>query len=97
MKPPKIIQARVLRVDPLKPSLSGHDPFRRIHWEPIDYPARWMKTDVSPNHDNYKKWKELMEVGNVIGNLKVMNDNTINGDSFPELISKPEKQGELNI
>lgn len=61
----------------------------------------WAKTDLVSSFRNYARWKALLQVGNVLGNLDMKDDNTVDADSFPRLVrtnqpkEKPAEQGKL--
>jgi len=47
----------------------------------------WAKTDLVPGFRNYKRWRKLLKVGNILGNLKMKDEKTIDADSQPILIT----------
>ena len=46
----------------------------------------WAKTDIVPTYRNYKHWKNILEVGNVLSGLVLRNPTTIDADSVPSLL-----------
>lgn len=54
-----------------------------------------IKTTICPSQGNYTRWEPFLEEGVVLENLELLNDTIINGDSWPRLVSRPEKQQEL--
>jgi len=61
----------------------------------------WAKTDIVPNFRNYHRWKDIMQVGNVITGLKMRKPDEVDADSRPKLLGnkavvrKPENEVEL--
>ena len=63
--------------------------------EPVPKKYFWAKTDLVPGYRNYKRWEELLKVGNVLKNLQLKTENTVNADSFPELLGNKEEEPEI--
>jgi hypothetical protein len=57
------------------------------------------KTHLCPSQGNYTRWKDFLEKGVVLDNLDLLkhHEDLVSGDSYPVLVSRPEKQGKLNI
>lgn len=55
----KKMKAKIIRIDPLKPSRS-EKMFRRVYFL-LDNGA-WAKTDIVPAYRNFKNWKRLIEL-----------------------------------
>lgn len=63
-------------------------------------------TDLVPAFRNWKNWKDLLEVGNVLGDLQMILPSSVDADSVPVKLAKeaavvpPKKsdsQPELNL
>ena len=78
------IEATITRVGPLVEGQNFHVSYRRIKLK--DREGRFYMTDLSPKWRNWHNWESLLEVGNVLGNLKVMGPGKIDGDSEPTLV-----------
>jgi hypothetical protein len=87
------LKGTITKIDPLKVGSNGQS-YRRLYFELANGGA-WAKTDVMPDNANYRRWKDLLEVGNVLGNLMMKDNKTVDADSPVHLVSRPPKQGDL--
>jgi hypothetical protein len=86
------MKGKIFRIDNCKSSRNEGELYTRVHFE-IDGPTvRYAHTDIVPTYKNYKNWEDLLEKGNVLGNLTEWKEGKINADSRPVLISKEEKK-----
>lgn len=62
--------------------------FKRVYFEMAD--GGWAKTDLCPSYRNWNRWKELLDVGNELTNLKLKTNSTVDADSYPKKVWKPK-------
>lgn len=94
--------ARISRIDDMKASRNAGNAFKRVYFQVKDEekstPEKkvyfWAKTDLVPTFRNYSRWKDFLRVGNVLANLYLKKDNTIDADSFPRFVGRKEKEPE---
>jgi hypothetical protein len=48
--------------------------------------GEYAKTDIVKGYLNERRWKPLMRVGNLLGNLFMKSEGEVNADSYPELL-----------
>jgi hypothetical protein len=94
------MKATISKIEPPRIGTDGV-LYRRV-WFLADEFSIWKNknwpwhTHLCPDHKNFARWKNLLEVGVVLENLDVMPDGkTIDADSKPRLVSRPEKQTDL--
>lgn len=93
--------ARISLIDEMKSSRNG-GAFKRVYFQvkdPISTPEKkvyfWAKTDLVPSYRNYKRWSELLKKGNVLSNLELKTENTIDADSFPKFLGNKDQEPEI--
>jgi hypothetical protein len=70
--------------------------YRRVHFTAED--GTHCLTDLVPTFRNYQRWEPLLEVGNKLTNLVLMDTGKIDGDSHPELVQpEPDPQMEFEL
>jgi len=74
--------------------------FQRLYFDMERQRPRWAKTDLVEDHNNWRNWKDLLKVGNILEDLELRDGDpkTIDADCKPRLIGyrpPPAKQGEL--
>lgn len=89
----------------MKATVTGIDPYLRMGTDGVMYRHVFFKTEhgvsckthLCPTHGNWDRWKNFLEEGVVLDNLKMLKgtEKIIDGDSYPTLVSRPLKQGEL--
>jgi hypothetical protein len=81
---------KITKVDPLKQSLHSGDAYIRVYFDvkQEDGTKKWAKTDIVTKFRNYKKWKNLLVVDNIISGLVMKDSVTVSADSCPVLIGK---------
>jgi len=67
--------------------------YHRVHFSLEN--GQHAMTDLVPCFRNYKDWHYLLEVGNILDGLKLINPTKVNGDSKPVLIGQDPQQLEL--
>ena len=87
----------IIKILPVKRSRNEGDCYLRVEFKMED--GSWKKTDLVPGFRNYQRWKKLLRVGNVLFNLKILDDQTIDADGFPRLLEgeKVRKWRKLNL
>ena len=78
-----MITAKIIKIDIIKRSFNEGEAFKRIYF--LDEKKKWFKTDLVPTFRNYHRWQKLLKVGNVLFNLRLKGEDTIDADSFPIL------------
>jgi hypothetical protein len=81
---PDLITAKITKIDQQKVG-TNNDRFIRVYFESV--PGRkWFKTDLCTDFRNYRGWKFFLVRGNVLGDLRLKNDTTIDADSRPRFV-----------
>jgi hypothetical protein len=63
-----------------------HKPVYMVFFKADD--GKSYKTWLDPNNGNYKRWQNLMGVGNVLIGINLKgNGNLVDADSFPRLVT----------
>ena len=76
----------IIRILKPKASLSGGNVYYRVDFKE-EKTGKWYKTDLCPNYRNYTRWARLLRVGNVICNVRLKDETTIDADSRPILLT----------
>jgi len=50
----------------------------------------WLKTDLCYDFRNWSRWKKILKIGNLIGNLILKDATTIDADSRPIKLNRKE-------
>ena len=84
----KIVWGEITKIDPLKKSNNDGEAYRRVYFKLEN--EKWAETDLVPTFRNWKRWKNLLKVGNRIDGLVVMEGDRIDADSYPTLLKLGE-------
>ena len=78
----------ITRIDESKVSRNRDVAFTRLSFSMFqkDGKRTYAKTDLVQTFRNFKRWKPLLTVGNVLDGLKMKGENTVDADSFPTLL-----------
>lgn len=76
----------VIKLIPFKKSRNEGDVYLRIEMINKDTKC-FYKTDIVPGFRNYRRWKKVARIGNVLGNLELKDALTIDADSYPILMN----------
>lgn len=102
----QLYQGRIKEVDQMKASRNG-GAFLRVYFqmkvpnlemkigEPVPKKYFWAKTDLVPGYRNFARWEHLLKPGNVVKNIFLKTENTVDADSFPELMGNLEREPEI--
>lgn len=93
---------RISRIDEMKSSRNG-GAFRRVYFQMKDNqkstPEKkiyfWAKTDLVPTFRNYKHWKDVLKVGNILSDLQLKTEDTVDADSIPRLLGRSEQEPDI--
>ena len=77
------MNAEIIKILPEKKSRNG-GVYLRVEFRMEN--GKWAKTDLVPGFRNYERWKNLLRPGNIIGNLRMKDEKTVDADSIPYLI-----------
>ncbi len=75
----------IIKILSIKESRNPGDYYLRVEFKLDD--GRWAKTDLVPRFRNYRRWKELLRIGNIIANMKMLDKQTIDADSRVFMLS----------
>ena len=101
----EIHTGRVSQIDQMKASRNG-GAFLRVYFQ-MRIPPKvefgktipksyfWAKTDLVPGVRNFKRWDGLAVKGNVLKNLQLKTENTVDADSFPELVGNLDREPDI--
>lgn len=104
----QLYQGRIKEVDQMKSSRNG-GAFLRVYFqmkvpdsmldlkvgEPVPKKYFWAKTDLVPTYRNFNRWKDLLKSGNVLDNLFLKTENTVDADCFPKLKGNLEREPDI--
>lgn len=76
------MQAEIIKIDPPQKSRNG-GTFIRIYFKLKN--KEWAKMDLVPGFRNFKRWKSFLKVGNIVGNLEMKDEKTVDADSLVRL------------
>ena len=79
----------ITRIDSPKQSKNEGEVFIRIHFK-MFHTGGWAKTDIVRTFRNYKRWRPLLKKGNIITGLQMLDENSIDADSYPRLRERPD-------
>jgi len=88
---------KIIKIDQRKQSFTSQVAYIRVHLmvgEVSSKERTWAKTDLVSSFRNYKKWKDLLEINNILGGLKLKDKETVDSDSPVYLIQKEPKEPE---
>lgn len=80
--------AKINKIDQLKSSRNAGQTFTRVHLQikNLDGSYSYAHTDLVPTFRNYARWKDLLRVGNILGNLTQLKNGKIDSDSYPKFV-----------
>ena len=81
--------AEITRIDHIKNSRNFGELFIRVHFKLEG--GGWAKTDICPGFRNYSRWKKILRVGNRLFNLRMLDGQTVDADSYPRLLEGRRK------
>lgn len=73
------ITAKITKIDQQKNGSEG-EGFIRVYFQRLP-DKKWFKTDLCPTYRNFRRWERFLVVGNVLDELTLKNDSTIDADS----------------
>lgn len=83
---------QITKIDQMKASRNSKEAFVRVYFK-LQIESKnfiWAKTDLVPTFRNYKKWKPLLKVGNILDGLILRGKETIDADSNPIFLKNSE-------
>lgn len=93
----------IIKIDPMKRSRNKNNRYIRVYFRLDKKKKRFAKMDLVPSFRNYRRWKRVLTIGNLIGDLVSRDKITIDADSRPILIEglidgkKIHKEKKLSI
>jgi hypothetical protein len=85
--------ATITKIHPLKIGSKGVASYQRVEFKTDA--GNWAKTDLVPSFRNYAGWKEYLEVGMRLTNLRMKSKYEVDADSVPKRLERPEQQSFL--
>ena len=85
----KKMTGEIIKILPLTKSVNGNS-YIRVEFKLSN--GKWAKTDICPDYRNYQRWKNIIKVGNNLDNLILKNNDTIDADSFPEILKTADEK-----
>jgi hypothetical protein len=85
---PTTIQGEIRKIQN-KVSPVNDCQYHRIHLKGND--GQHYMTDIVPGFRNYKQWKPLLKVGNVLAGLEILSPGKIDADSKVKLVRPAEE------
>lgn len=82
--------ATITKIHPLKIGRAGVSSYQRVEFKTDA--GNWAKTDLVPSFRNYAGWREHLEVGIRLTNLRMKGKYEIDADSVPKRIVTPVQQ-----
>ena len=82
--------AEIIKILPPKKSRDGKNIYYRIEFKEIKK-GKWYKTDLVCSFRNFKRWQKYLREGNILANLRLKDEETIDADSKPILIKGRRK------
>jgi len=73
----------IIKILPMKESRNEGEAYLRVEFKLED--GKWAKTDLVLSFRNYWRWKRVARVGNILRNLKMKDEITVDADSYPQL------------
>jgi len=86
----------IIKVLKTKKSSNPNDCYIRVEFK-MEKTGSFAKTDLVPTYRNFARWHRIIKVGNLIGNLWMKDDKTIDADSRPIKMSRAEQTKELTV
>lgn len=86
-------QGTITRID-LKKMGNGAE-FKRLCFEMDD--GSWAKTDLCPTYRNWPRWRDLLAIGNELGELMMKDKSTVDADSHPVLIKRSPPPTQMKL
>ena len=84
------MQAEIIKIDkPVNSASVKGKKYIRVYFKILET-GKFAKTDLVMGFRNFKRWKPYLKVGNVLDNLRLKDEKTIDADSFPILRRHPE-------
>lgn len=80
---------QIYKIDQLKVSRNKGEVFYRVYFNmkgAMDGHYFWAKTDIVPHFRNYSRWKDILQIGNIITGLKMRRTDEVDADSTPKLL-----------
>jgi hypothetical protein len=74
----------ITKIDPWKKTSDGRSVYRRVYFNLDDGKFAW--TNIVFGFRNYHRWAKVMRVGNKLFNLRLLDDMTVDADSYPHLL-----------
>ena len=89
---------KIIKIEDMKSTINPGQRFKRVFFKVAD-PSnfanfQWAKTDLVSSYRNYARWKDLLEVGNIINGISLKDPRTVDADCFPVFIRNDELQKE---
>ena len=73
----------IIKILFFKKSRNEGEIYKRIEFKLEN--GKWAKTDLVLGFRNYWRWKRVAKLGNIVRNLKMKDEMTIDADSYPQL------------
>jgi len=86
--------AVITKILPTKQSRNGNI-YQRIEFKLRN--GQWVKTDLCQDYHNWKYWKDILQIGNILGQLELKDNQTIDADSHCVLMERPKQQTNLKL
>jgi|SRR3990167_798684 len=82
----------IRKIDEIKSSRNPGTVFKRVYFNVFEADGRktFAKTDLVNTYRNYKRWKDIIETGNILSGLIMRGEDTVDADSYPVLIKRKE-------
>jgi len=88
------MKGEIIKIEKEKRSRNG-GKYIRVHFKLEN--GKWAKMDLVPSFRNFARWKEILVVGNLVGNLRMKDEITVDADSWPKLLFGKFKRSDLSI
>ncbi len=79
----------ITKIDLPKQSRNPNEVFIRIHFK-MFHTGDWARSDLVPTFRNFKRWRPLLKKGNILTDLLMLDENSIDADSYPKLRERPD-------
>jgi len=73
----------IIKILPFKKSRNEDVCYLRVEFKLEN--GKWAKTDLVPSFRNYWRWKRVARLGNIVRNLRMKDEMTVDADSYPQL------------
>lgn len=84
----------IIKILPFKKS-RNEGVYLRVEFKLKD--GKWAKTDLVPGFRNYRRWKNLLKIGNWLSNLHLKDSQTVDADSFPHLLEGEKIKEKIKV